>query len=59
MAPGNVMVTSHETGLPSNSVVNVSQLVTADKRFFDEYIGELSPDTMRKVAVGLRTVMGL
>ena len=58
-APGNVLVTADETGLPKNSVVNVSQVVTADKQFFSEYVGKLAPDAMLRVAAGLRLAMAL
>lgn len=58
-APGNVFIPADETGLPRDSVVNVSQLVTADKTFFSECVGELKPEIMLKVAEGLRLVMML
>jgi len=29
--PGNVLVAAEETGLPTDSVVNVSQVITVDK----------------------------
>lgn len=58
-APGNVFISADETGLPKDSVVNVSQLVTADKGFFSEYVGELEPETMLRVTDGLRLVMVL
>ncbi len=58
-APGNVLVSADETGLPKDSVVNVSQLITADKGFFSEYVGALEPHTMAKVADGLRLAMAL
>jgi len=32
-APGNILVTTGETGLPEDSVVNVSQVITVDKSF--------------------------
>ena len=56
-APGNVLVTASETGLPKDSVVNVSQLVSADKEFLSQYAGKLDPDTMSRVTDGLRLVM--
>jgi mRNA interferase MazF len=30
--PGNVLLTAEETGLPRDSVVNITQIVTVDKR---------------------------
>ena len=58
-APGNVFLSASETGLPKDSVVNVSQIVTVDKDFFTEFVGELEFETMLKVADGLRLAMVL
>lgn len=38
-APGNVILSKKESGLPKKSVVNVSQLITVDKSFFTEKTG--------------------
>lgn len=35
-APGNLLLTAEDTGLPRDSVVNVSQIVTLDKTFLTE-----------------------
>ena len=35
-APGNVFLTTTETGLGKDSVVNVSQIVTLDKAFLEK-----------------------
>ncbi len=40
-APGNVLLASKVTGLPKDSVANVSQLVTLDKSSLTERIGKL------------------
>lgn len=58
-SPGNVLLSAKETGLPKASVVNVSQIVTVDKGFLSEYVGELEPDVLLRVADGLRLVMVL
>jgi mRNA interferase MazF len=58
-APGNVRVPARESGLPRESVANVSQVVTLDRRFFTEPCGRLSPRTMDAVDGGLRLVLGL
>jgi mRNA interferase MazF len=58
-APGNVRVTAKESGLPRDSVANVSQVVTLDRRFFTEPCGRLSPRTMDALDSGLRLVLGL
>ena len=58
-APGNVLVGALETGLPKDSVVNVSQLATLDKRFLGDRVGSLGPRTMVAVDGGLRTALEL
>ncbi len=58
-APGNVAIGRRGTGLPRESVVNVSQLLTLDKRILTEKAGRLSTATMREVQDGLRLVLAL
>ena len=58
-APGNVLVTSRQAGLPSDSVVNVSQLFTIDRDALSERVSSLSGALMRKVDDGLRKVLTL
>jgi mRNA interferase MazF len=40
-APGNVQLPARLTGLPKQSVANVSQIVTVDKGFLTERAGKL------------------
>lgn len=58
-APGNVLVAAEETGLPRDSVVNVSQVVTLDKTFLTERAGLVGGRVMLAVEDGLRMVMAL
>lgn len=58
-APGNVLVASEETGLPRDSVVNVSQVLTLDKGFILERTGRLGTRAMFAVENGLRSVLEL
>ena len=58
-APGNVPVAAEEAGLPRDSVVNVSQIVTLDKTFLAERAGALGSHAMLAVEDGLRTALGL
>jgi len=58
-APGNVLVPSRSTGLPKDSVANVSQVVTVDRSFLDERIGRAPPKVMSAIDNGLRLVLGL
>lgn len=56
-APGNVLVASVETGLPRESVVNVSQLATLDKSYCSDRVGSLGTRTMVALDNGLRTAL--
>jgi mRNA interferase MazF len=58
-APGNVFLPRDMTGLPKDSVANVSQVVTIDKGLLTERIGVLTPDLFEQVEDGLRLVMSL
>lgn len=58
-APGNVRAAAPETGLPKDSIVNVSQVLTVDKGVLIERIGHLPSDRLGEVEAGLRDVMGL
>jgi mRNA interferase MazF len=57
--PGNVFVPSASSGLPKDSVVNVTALVTLDKNDLDDEVGQLPPTLMSDVDRGLRRVLGL
>ncbi len=57
--PGNVFLPAVLTGLPRDSVVNVTALVTLNKADLSQRIGEVSPEIMRDVDRGLRRVLGL
>jgi|GEM_PF-2664762 len=52
-------VTGNLTGLPKDSVVNISQIVTVDKNFITEQVGVLPSDIMEKVEERLRLVLCL
>lgn len=57
--PGNVFVPAVATGLPRDSVVNVTALVTLDKTGLDPALGQLPASLMHEVDRGLRRVLGL
>jgi len=40
-------------------VVNVSQLITVDKRLLRERIGRLAPDLLRDVDLGIRLALAI
>jgi len=58
-APGNVLLAAKATGLPKDSVANVSQLVTVDRDFLLELGGCVRGQALRDVERGLRFVLGL
>jgi mRNA interferase MazF len=57
--PGNVFLPATSSGLPKDSVVNVTALVTLDKIDLDAETGHLPPALMNDVDRGLRRVLGL
>jgi mRNA interferase MazF len=56
-APGNVLLPARSAGLPRDSVVNVSQLLTLDRSFLTEHAGTLPARVLRAVDEGLRLVL--
>jgi mRNA interferase MazF len=58
-APGNVLLPSRVSGLPRDSVVNVSQLLTLDRDFLTEPAGSIPVRVQRAVDEGLRLVLQL
>jgi mRNA interferase MazF len=58
-APGNVLVRRRESGLARDSVVNVSQVATVDKRMLGERVGLVSTKTLHSVEAGLRLALSL
>ena len=58
-APGNVRCPARETGLPRESVVNVSQAATVNKTRLTERVGVLPSSLMNEVEAGLRLLLGL
>jgi mRNA interferase MazF len=58
-APGNVRVTRRASGLAQESVVNVSQLITLDKRMLTRKVGRLPAESLRDVDAGIKLVLAL
>lgn len=57
-APGNVLLQSRLTGLPKDSVANVSQVVALDKSSLTERVGKLSRAKTDLVLAGINVVLG-
>jgi len=58
-APGNVILTRQQSGLLRESVINVSQLITLDKRYLSERVGSLPSKQLSELDEGLRLVLSL
>jgi len=58
-APGNVLLPREASGLPKDSVANVSQILTLDQAFLVERIGSLPNSLQEEVDEGLRTILTL
>lgn len=58
-APGNVFVPGDVSGLSRDSVVNVSQLTTVDRRTLTARVGVLPFELHDAVDAGLRLALGL
>ncbi len=57
-APGNVALAARLTGLPNDSVANVSQIVTLDKDLFTERVGKLPRAKLELLLTGIDIVLG-
>lgn len=57
-APGNVLLSAAATGLPKDSVANVSQIVTIDKVALTERVGKLPRAKLDLVLSGIDVVLG-
>jgi mRNA interferase MazF len=58
-APGNVGLSRRDSKLSRYSVVNVSQLLTLDRRFLTKKISRLPEQVMEGIDSGLRLVLSL
>lgn len=57
--PGNVFLPASTTGLPRDSVVNVTALATLNKTDLNDWAGQVPPSLMHDVDRGLRRVLAL
>ena len=58
-APGNVLLSAKASGLPKDSVANVSQVITIDRDFLTERAGSIRGALLGDVDAGLRLVLAL
>jgi mRNA interferase MazF len=57
--PGNIFLPASASGLPKDSVVNVTALITVDKTDLDDAAGAVPDYLMNDVDAGLRRVLDL
>lgn len=57
-APGNVVLRADRTGLPRDSVANVSQIVAVDRSLLSDRVGHLDDDQMSVIFSGVDLVLG-
>jgi mRNA interferase MazF len=57
-APGNVLLPAERTGLPKDSVANVSQIVAVDRGVLSERVGHIAEADLALVLAGIDLVLG-
>ncbi len=57
-APGNVSLPARVTGLPKDSVANVSQIISLDKSLLTERVGRLPRPKLELLFSGIDLVLG-
>lgn len=57
-APGNVRLSARMTGLPKESVANVSQIITIDKELLKARVGKLPLLKLQLLLSGIDVVLG-
>jgi mRNA interferase MazF len=57
-APGNVSLPARRTGLPKDSVANVSQIVALDRGLLTEHVGRVSRGQLSLILAGIDVVLG-
>lgn len=58
-APGNVLLTKKASGLKKESVANVSQLFTIDRKFLFKAVARLPAQKLREVDDGIRLALAI
>ena len=57
-APGNLRLSARLTGLPRDSVANVSQVITVDRELLTERVGKLPREKLELLLSGIDIVLG-
>jgi len=56
-SPGNVLLFPGEADLPEQSVINISQIYTVDKKNLSGKIGTLSPERLQEILDGIDLII--
>lgn len=57
-APGNLFISAEISGLPRDSVANVSQVVTLDRQFLTERVSSLPHNLVETILDGIILALG-
>ena len=57
-APGNLLIRARRSGLPKDSVANVSQIVAVDRSVLTEHVGRVPRAQLELVLGGIDVVLG-
>ena len=57
-APGNLALSSRLTGLPQESVANISQILTLDRDLLGECVGKLPRAKLALLLSGIDVILG-
>ena len=57
-APGNFLLSARATGLPRDSVANVSLLLALDRQLLEERVGMISERQLDQLLIGVDMVLG-
>jgi mRNA interferase MazF len=57
-APGNVLLVGKMTGLPKDSVANVSQIIALDRSLLTGRVGRLGSKQLAQILHGIDVVLG-
>ena len=57
-APGNVLLSARITGLPKDSVANVSQIVSLDKELLTERMARIPRAKLELILAGFDVIVG-
>ena len=57
-APGNTLLAAKATGLPKDSIANVSQIIALDRSLLTERVGRLASKPFAQILHGIDIVLG-